>query len=565
MGARAFTVGQNIVFGPGQFAPSSSVGRQLLAHELTHVVQQQRSGRAVLQAQSTDDGPKTIDAADLAKTMKPAEFYKLVLQNYQLQQKMHSKVRGLSGKKDLITRLTYWRRRLEMVLKLLPKVPGNAKTNKAKIVQAYQAAMEAVFRSYGEKVSNIGHVFRKHAHGLAWGPKATEASANKLSDAIPARDRRKIKVVTTKILPSSKLQLKAMFPKKKKGVKPSRSSLQGKSKTEFNAAISNADLKLGLHNLAVHLITSTRPRSLTINSTVTLALDLQPFGFDAAAYRFTFYEHKPRRGKAVPTILIEKLGATGLEAVSPKEKKQAEKKFKAHGFSFQGTWDADEKASVLNAVRITPDSILSLVDGLRFRRRSTYSVDPKAGGNYSLIKPRHLITLFNPAFADSQLRFGTPGEGLQDFATFAVAHEIGHAVDRRKPRKSLAASKAAEKEFKAKFGKYKTGKNSYGGFPQSQQREFNALLKKANTVSSTTESGHEWIQGTTGEDDLVNKKNARTAFRRAAVLDGGTRVSSYSDDSWEEYFAESFALYITDPRTLEKLRPKVYQYFKKRF
>jgi hypothetical protein len=40
VGARAFTVGPDIVFGSGQPAPSSDAGRRLLAHELTHVVQQ---------------------------------------------------------------------------------------------------------------------------------------------------------------------------------------------------------------------------------------------------------------------------------------------------------------------------------------------------------------------------------------------------------------------------------------------------------------------------------------------------------------------------------------------
>ena len=38
--ARAFTVGNNIAFGSGQYAPESQTGRHLLAHELTHVVQQ---------------------------------------------------------------------------------------------------------------------------------------------------------------------------------------------------------------------------------------------------------------------------------------------------------------------------------------------------------------------------------------------------------------------------------------------------------------------------------------------------------------------------------------------
>lgn len=38
--ARAYTSGQSIVFGPGEYAPASASGRWLLAHELTHTIQQ---------------------------------------------------------------------------------------------------------------------------------------------------------------------------------------------------------------------------------------------------------------------------------------------------------------------------------------------------------------------------------------------------------------------------------------------------------------------------------------------------------------------------------------------
>jgi hypothetical protein len=44
--ARAFTHGSNIVFGSGQYAPGTATGDRLLAHELTHVVQQSRSPAA---------------------------------------------------------------------------------------------------------------------------------------------------------------------------------------------------------------------------------------------------------------------------------------------------------------------------------------------------------------------------------------------------------------------------------------------------------------------------------------------------------------------------------------
>lgn len=42
--ARAFSVGNDIYFGPRQYAPGTSSGVKLLAHELTHTIQQSRDG-----------------------------------------------------------------------------------------------------------------------------------------------------------------------------------------------------------------------------------------------------------------------------------------------------------------------------------------------------------------------------------------------------------------------------------------------------------------------------------------------------------------------------------------
>jgi hypothetical protein len=42
--ARAFTTGQDVVFGAGQYQPGTDTGRQLLAHELSHTVQQGPAG-----------------------------------------------------------------------------------------------------------------------------------------------------------------------------------------------------------------------------------------------------------------------------------------------------------------------------------------------------------------------------------------------------------------------------------------------------------------------------------------------------------------------------------------
>ena len=50
--ARAYTLGKNVVFNNGEYSPESHNGKQLLAHELTHVVQQQ--GTVRIQRQEMD-------------------------------------------------------------------------------------------------------------------------------------------------------------------------------------------------------------------------------------------------------------------------------------------------------------------------------------------------------------------------------------------------------------------------------------------------------------------------------------------------------------------------------
>ena len=56
--ALAYTVGRNVVFGAGQYAPGTTEGRRILAHELTHVIQQNRGPAphpGMLQRQSLEE------------------------------------------------------------------------------------------------------------------------------------------------------------------------------------------------------------------------------------------------------------------------------------------------------------------------------------------------------------------------------------------------------------------------------------------------------------------------------------------------------------------------------
>jgi hypothetical protein len=51
--AHAFTVGRNIAFANGQYAPDTMAGRRILAHELTHVLQQSSANSDIIQRDPT--------------------------------------------------------------------------------------------------------------------------------------------------------------------------------------------------------------------------------------------------------------------------------------------------------------------------------------------------------------------------------------------------------------------------------------------------------------------------------------------------------------------------------
>jgi hypothetical protein len=67
--AQAFTVGRDVVFGAGYYAPESNQGRHLLAHELTHVIQQ---GHASAPADSTLQRQAAAPAEEVVQPAAPA-------------------------------------------------------------------------------------------------------------------------------------------------------------------------------------------------------------------------------------------------------------------------------------------------------------------------------------------------------------------------------------------------------------------------------------------------------------------------------------------------------------
>ncbi len=79
LNAQAFTVGNDIYFNEGRFSPGSDDGKHLLAHELTHTIQQ--GGSISRQIQRTPRPPARVDCPS-----RPNDFIRLVVVNQETPQ-----------------------------------------------------------------------------------------------------------------------------------------------------------------------------------------------------------------------------------------------------------------------------------------------------------------------------------------------------------------------------------------------------------------------------------------------------------------------------------------------
>lgn len=77
--AKAFTVGADIAFACGQYSPESREGQRLLAHELTHVVQQGASGRAEVRRRSEEESTRSSITKDYVARLSDKELDQQIL------------------------------------------------------------------------------------------------------------------------------------------------------------------------------------------------------------------------------------------------------------------------------------------------------------------------------------------------------------------------------------------------------------------------------------------------------------------------------------------------------
>ncbi|MBF2050531.1 MAG: DUF4157 domain-containing protein [Elainella sp. C42_A2020_010] len=107
--ARAFTTGQNIFFQPGEYQPTSRSGQELIAHELTHTLQQQnrdyQTSQSIQREIDKDTAPGTLVfyVNPKAEEPKPQKCYVIQLEESEKFSILLSEGEEISGvnRKDL--------------------------------------------------------------------------------------------------------------------------------------------------------------------------------------------------------------------------------------------------------------------------------------------------------------------------------------------------------------------------------------------------------------------------------------------------------------------------------
>jgi len=428
---------------------------------------------------------------------------------------------------ETVTRLLRgWQEAVLVAQDLLSSALHNDKQLTEKLQKVYVAAVSAAAQRAkpdADFIQDHKAVIHHWAYGIAREDKGSE-----LLDALPKEERRKLQVSNRSAdrpLHDDLINPDVLKADADKGTSEAQ---PGNTQVRFGSNVPDK-----LHHLLENVVgrlASEGDKPLHKNTTLTLLLDLRPHGGPRGTFRFTYVDH--RRG--TDDLLVELVSTALAEGLDKGKTKQAEDKFDSHGFSVSG-YASTEREALLRAVLLVPDAVLTPVDGAKFRRASVHPTDAGAGGEYD--QEKHTVTMFDKAFAHASLirSVGDDGE-LSDEAVRMVVHELGHAVDLAPLRK---AAKAADKAHS------------------------DAPMEKAGTSAS----GSHWKVGKGNQWEVAQsgKKADKSAFRVAAKEDGSTRLTDYSDDGWNEYFAECFSYYMTDPHTLQSLRPSVYKYFAKHY
>lgn len=220
-----------------------------------------------------------------------------------------------------------------------------------------------------------------------------------------------------------------------------------------------------------------------------------------------------------------------------------------------------EIENILMALNKVPDSHLEKIRNLKFGKRPYALIGNQLNKpEAQYIAAEHTTLIIEANINDQDLYYGDVGTIFSTRFQHSVIHETGHAVDYNSGynhglekyktiKNNLSKAIEALKEANSEDSDYLSIKDNYSEAIEAFKNlsPFTMLSGKIKTPYVKDKYG-------------IETNSSPTPFTTASKLDD-YEISWYGSKNNEEAFAESYALYITAPKTLEALSPNLYQYF----
>lgn len=269
-----------------------------------------------------------------------------------------------------------------------------------------------------------------------------------------------------------------------------------------------------------------------------------------------------------------------------------------HNSSYFDLTDEDKNA-IYSSILKLHQSALNEIIGLRFGRKSC-KLEKQSNGSLTLDNPNayyssndHEVILVSAGVVHQDNLFGDKGEvDFTDRVEFTILHEIGHAADYGPNRLDYKTdSNAITEKVKSindqvtisntAVRKYNKNKNASNKTKMNEQKTKLEELRVAYATYVKSLNNKEYIRKSgVGNKIIVNEEvvNKKTKFSintsdikiendfKIALTQDAPYITEYSYNRGEviyekEAYAESFALYFSEPESLLALSPKVYAYF----
>jgi hypothetical protein len=230
------------------------------------------------------------------------------------------------------------------------------------------------------------------------------------------------------------------------------------------------------------------------------------------------------------------------------------------------SFSAEERRALTQALELLAPGELDLIAGTSFRRARRERHGHAGSHAPSRLGEPSRITLFDRAFERVEGRtsyVGAPEQAVP-YAVFVILHQIGHVIARAERRQLLLQRREQVESYDVSSASYTASRREFssaerGDGVDSSRR--GALALEIRRSWSDLQERLAGIERLDGALEALRKGPSAMERRYAtlpAALDGPT---AYGRVDARESFAESFALFHTDPESLRWIAPQVHAWF----